>query len=146
MCLTARLCALLSVVAVVQDQKANRALTGLDLVNNNVADVGATALAEALKAPVCRFSSSCSRHVLLMTTDVTSQSGMKSWRRQVVVQFVFGFCFSFVLKETLRCAGCCANVVSKLMWPAAQSRIGSIRVADVALAWWRCATPSRHQD
>ena len=27
-----------------------------------------------------------------MTTDVTSQSGMKSWRRQVVVQFVFGFC------------------------------------------------------
>ena len=28
------------------------------------------------------------------------------------------------------------NVVSKLMWPAAQSRIGSIRVADVVLDWW----------
>ena len=92
MCLTARLCALLSVVAVVHDQKANRALTGLNLAHNNVADVGATALAEALKAPVCRFISSCSQHVLLMTTYVTSQSGMKRWRRQVVVQCVFGFC------------------------------------------------------
>ena len=57
MCLKARLCALLSVVAVVNDQKANRALTGLNLAYNNVADVGATALAEALKAPVCRFIS-----------------------------------------------------------------------------------------
>ena len=71
------------------DQKANRALTILRLVDNNVTDVGATALAEALKATVCRFISSCSWHVLLMTTDVTSQCGMKSWRRQVVVQFVY---------------------------------------------------------
>ena len=146
--MTARLCALVSVVAVVHDQKANRALTTLNLQQNNVADVGATALAEALKAPVCRFISSCSRHVLFMTTDVTSQCGMKSWRRQVVVQFVcspsvFFFCLE---GNTLRCVGCCAHVVSKLMWPAAQSRIGSIRVADVALAGWRCATPSRHQD
>ena len=56
---------------------------------NNVADVGATALAEALKATVCRFIGRFSRHVLLMTTDVTSQCGMKSWHRQVVVQFVY---------------------------------------------------------
>ena len=52
-------------------------------------NAGATALAEALKATVCRFISSCSKHVLLMTTDVTSQCGMKSWHRQVVVQFEY---------------------------------------------------------
>ena len=71
------------------DHKANTTLTRLRLDNNKAADAGATALAEALKATVCRFISSCSRHVLLMTTDVTSQSGMKSWRRQVAVQFVY---------------------------------------------------------
>ena len=87
-CVIAHICVLVSVVAAVNDHKANTTLTGLRLDNNKVADAGATALAEALKATVCRFISSWSRHVLLMTTGVTSQSGMKSWRRQVALQFV----------------------------------------------------------
>ena len=99
--MTARLCALVSVVAVVHDQKANRALIKLYLDHNNVADVGATALAEALKATVCRFISSCSRHVLLMTTVVPSQCGMKSWRRQVAVQSVFQSYVFFFLNISL---------------------------------------------
>ena len=95
----ARICAPLSVVAAVNDHKANTTLTGLGLDSNKVADAGATALAEALKATVCRFISSCSRHVLLMTTDVTSQSGVKSWCRQLVVQSVLLLlCFSSVLE------------------------------------------------
>ena len=52
MWVTARLCPLTSVVAAVQDQKANRALTTLDLRYNDVGDAGAAALAEALKATV----------------------------------------------------------------------------------------------
>ena len=82
----AHICVLVSVVAAVNDHKANTTLTYLRLDNNKVADAGAAALAEALTATVCRFISSCSRHVLLMTTDVTSQSCMKSWRRQVAEQ------------------------------------------------------------
>ena len=41
-----------SLVAAVQDQKVNRALTTLFLNNNDVGDAGAAALAEALKATV----------------------------------------------------------------------------------------------
>ena len=104
MCLTARLCALVSVVAVVQDQKANRALTGLDLAHNNVADVGATALAEALKAPVCRFISSCSQ----TRAFDDHRCHFTKWHEKLessssCAVCVYGFmCFSFVLKET-RC-------------------------------------------
>ena len=50
--MTARVCPLASAVAAVQDQKANRALTTLDLAYNDVGDAGAAALAEALKATV----------------------------------------------------------------------------------------------
>ena len=53
---TARLCLLASVVAAVQDQKANRALTTLDLAQNDCGDAGAAALAKALKATVLTFS------------------------------------------------------------------------------------------
>ena len=88
-CVIAHICVQVSVVAAVNNHKVSTTLTRLRLANNKVADAGATALAEALKATVCRFISSCSRHVLLMTTDVTSQSGMKRWRRQVAVQFVY---------------------------------------------------------
>ena len=50
--MTARLWLLVSVVAAVQDQKANRALTTLDLAYNDCGDAGAAALAKALKATV----------------------------------------------------------------------------------------------
>ena len=50
--MTARVCPLASVVAAVQDQKANRALATLDLRYNDVGDAGAAALAKALKATV----------------------------------------------------------------------------------------------
>ena len=100
-CVMAHICVLVSVVAAVNDHKANTTLTGLRLDNNEVADAGATALAEALKATVCAFISSCSRHVPLMNTDVTSQSCMKSWRRQVAVQFVqTALVFFLFLKES----------------------------------------------
>ena len=52
MWVTARVCPLASVVAAVQYQKANRALTTLDLRYNDVGDGGAAAFAEALKATV----------------------------------------------------------------------------------------------
>ena len=51
----AHICALVSVVAAVNDHKANTTLTYLRLDNNKVADAGATALAEALKATVWTF-------------------------------------------------------------------------------------------
>ena len=51
-CVMTHICALVSVVAVVQDQKANRARTRLDLEHNNVVNAGATALAAALEATV----------------------------------------------------------------------------------------------
>ena len=63
-CVMAHICVLVSVVAAVNDHKANTTLTYLRLDSNKVADAGATALAEALKATVCRSTSSCSRHVL----------------------------------------------------------------------------------
>ena len=88
-CVTAHICAPLWVVAAANDHKAITTLTYLRLDSNKVADAGAAALAEALTATVCRFISSCSWHVLLMTTDVTSQSCMKSWRRQVAEQLVY---------------------------------------------------------
>ena len=100
-CVMVHICVLVSVVAAVNDHKANSTLTFLRLDSNKVADAGAAALAEALTATVCRFISSCSWHVLLMTTDVTSQSGMKSWRRQVAVQFVYTASVFFnVFKES----------------------------------------------
>ena len=49
---TARVCPLASVVAAVQHQKVNRALTTLVLAFNDVGDAGAAALAKALKATV----------------------------------------------------------------------------------------------
>ena len=108
-------------VAAVNDHKVNTSLTGLGLDSNKVADVGAAVLAEVLKATVCRFISSCSRHVLLMTTDVTSQSGMKSWRRQVALQFVYtASVFFFVFKEKHSLV----RHVLKLMSQGSQNRLG----------------------
>ena len=59
-----------------------------------------------------RVVSGCSRLDLVATTVVPSQSGMKSWRRQVVVQFVctasvFFFCLegNVALRGVLR--ACC---------------------------------------
>ena len=51
-CMHAATCALAWVVVGVQDHKANTSLTELNLRNNKVGDVGATALAEVVKATV----------------------------------------------------------------------------------------------
>ena len=51
-CMHAATCALAWVVVGVQDHKANTSLTELNLWSNEVGDVGATALAETLKATV----------------------------------------------------------------------------------------------
>ena len=51
-CVMAHICVLVSVVAAVNDHKVNTTLTELYLINNKVADAGATALAEALQATV----------------------------------------------------------------------------------------------
>ena len=51
-CVIAHICALLWMVAAANDHKANTTLTELWLNDNEVADAGATALAEALEATV----------------------------------------------------------------------------------------------
>ena len=67
-------------------------------------DVGATALAEAVKATVlmCVFSS-CSEHALVVATDVTSHGGVNSWRRQVDMQFVLLLLRFFLFLEGKPC-------------------------------------------
>ena len=68
-------------VAAVQDQKVNRALTTLVLAYNDVGDAGAAALAEALKATVfdvfivsvqgvCPLLPKKSLHVVVRTVGV----------------------------------------------------------------------------
>ena len=67
--------------------KSNRALTRLDLEHNNVGNACASALAAALEATVWSV-------VVLGLTWLLQQlslhkSAVKSWRRQVAVQYVF---------------------------------------------------------
>ena len=80
-CVMTHICALVSVVAVVQDQKANRALATLYLHNNDVGDAGAAALAEALKATVltcekCVFRARVRCHRKCCFTESSEELGV----------------------------------------------------------------------
>ena len=113
----ARLCPLASVVAAVQDQKANRALDTLYLSHNNVGDAGAAALGEALKATVLTCSQERSGHVPVVTKDVTTHGGANSWRRPVVAKGALRLlCLSCHLKISIHL---CVWFL-KLIWPGSR--------------------------
>ena len=86
----------------VKDHKANTSLTALNLQFNKVGDNGATALADALKAAVLTCKKCVFRALFGVTANVASQSRLKSWRRQLVVQCALRLlCFFVVRRDSL---------------------------------------------
>ena len=98
-------------------------------------DAGATALADALQATVLTCGTQRSRNVHLVATDVALQGDLSSWRRRVVVQFVFFFLVS--RRKTSRGVECCSRVVLKLMWHGSRIELDQLSVSLLAFAWLR---------
>ena len=111
----------------VKDQKANTSLTALYLTGNRVGDVGASALADALKAAVltckkCVFRARVRCHRKCCFTESSEELGVVN----LLCIVRCGFCVFGGLKgNVFSFLGCrnCARVVLKLMWHSVRTKL-----------------------